>query len=47
MKAIKLSPKTIKAIAEFINNTEVCNSFTSVREAEFEQGKTSSTLTTT
>ena len=39
MKAIKLSPKTIKAIAEFINNTEVCNSFTSVREAEFEQGK--------
>ena len=39
MKAIKLSPKTIKAIAEFINNTEVHNSFTKVRDAEFEQGK--------
>lgn len=39
MKAIKLSPKTIKAIAEFINATEVHSSFTNVKEAEFEQGK--------
>lgn len=39
MKQIRLTPATIKAIAEFINATEVFDSYTKVRDAEFEQGK--------
>lgn len=37
MKQIRLSKKTIKAIAEFINSTEVSGYMTPVLNAEFEQ----------
>ena len=37
MKQIRLSKKTVRAIAEFINSTQVRNSLTPVSDAEFEQ----------
>ena len=37
MKQIRLTKKTIREIAEFINSTEVKSSYTPVADAEFEQ----------